>query len=285
MNPARANDMMKKTTIKRASRSHRAVIQAAPDRGAGVTLTELLVVLLIVGLLSTIALPVYMNRAERARISTAEAECRQIAEAEEACAAVHTLYVAIQVLDDVAGSTADGLNSTRDDSIQFETSQYAIDPSRPVARLSVSQPLISTSSEDTRVRNMVRNWGGPFLNPQHIYTGTSDTVEPTNNESYIRRDYPLDPWGQPYRFYSPLGIIGSSATSTSPDSFDSTGFSDGVVTNNDQRFDRFAIVSFGPNGESNSNTADADDDDIIYFFGPITAQKETDYAPLPTAGL
>src|SRR5262245_24954443 len=83
----------------------------------GVTLTELLVVLVIISILSTIAVPVYINHAERGRIATAQSEVKTIAEAEDACGSFHSFYVPLQVLDDISGQAGNGGLSSNADAI------------------------------------------------------------------------------------------------------------------------------------------------------------------------
>jgi hypothetical protein len=59
-------------------------------------------------------------------------------------------------------------------------------------------------------------------------------------------------------------LIGSRAAASGPDALDSDEFSDGVLTADDPRFTTYAIVSYGPDGVSDS--AGAAQDDIIYLF-------------------
>ncbi len=54
-----------------------------PSRRAGLTLTELLVVVVIVSLLATIAVPVYTNQAAKARLALTLTEEKEIADAEQ----------------------------------------------------------------------------------------------------------------------------------------------------------------------------------------------------------
>jgi prepilin-type N-terminal cleavage/methylation domain-containing protein len=247
---------------------------------AGVTLTELLVVLVVISILSTIALPVYINHAQKARVSTAQLEVRNIAEAMQACGAIHGFYVPIQVLDDIADSSGVG-GSTESDAIDLESGIFLIDPSLSVKNLD-QQPSLDDTSADARVENMVENWEGPFLNAHRIFTADVNSVDPDLLSGSLQRlDHPLDPWGQPYRFYSPLGVVGSSALSVQTSVWRSTSFSNGVVTNSDDRFDLFAIVSFGPDAQPNfRSTGINNPDDIIYFFGKAVADRtETGFAP------
>ena len=94
------------------------------------------------------------------------------------------------------------------------------------------------------------------------------------NPTDRRRDFPLDPWGRPYRMYSSIGIVGTGALG---DNYNSDTFSNGHLTENDDRFDRYAIVSFGPNGKSDTYIGATElKDDIVYYFGG--AISETRYS-------
>ena len=73
----------------------------------------------------------------------------------------------------------------------------------------------------------------------------------------MRNGPALDPWGTPYMFYSPLGVIGGG-------DLDSDAFGGGAVTAQDDRFETFAIVSYGPDGQSDS--ASGGDDDLLLLF-------------------
>lgn len=237
----------------------------------GLTLTELLVVMLIIGLLSTIAVPVYINRMEGARVQLALAEMREIANAQEQVAIIHGFYVPFQVLD----NTPEGPNNPatgdtiRDD---FRPNLFVINPLvRPQDQIGNQ---LSLSSSNARVLNLVDRWEGPFLNPQRVYIDDGAQGRPGDpnyvNAPYFRLDFPLDPWGSPYRFYSPLGIIGSSSYTLNYNNL-GVNFSDGILTNQDNRnFDRYAVVSWGRDGfpdfgglsPGNNNR-----DDLVYLFG------------------
>jgi prepilin-type N-terminal cleavage/methylation domain-containing protein len=249
------------------------------DKSRGLTLTELLVVMLIIGLLSSIAVPVYVNRMEDARIRLAQGECREIAMAEEQCALIHGYYLPFQVLDD--------LQHPRNVSMQGDTIR-----NEPDGQLYVINPLIrpedqrgnqlrlSLTSQNPRVRDIVDHWGGPFISYHRVYTGNQDPKDYNFiNTTEVRLDFPLDPWGQPYRFYSPLGIIGSDALNT--DITDLTySFSNGQLTSNDDRnFQRYAVVSFGRDGIPETGAGIDNRDDIIYFFG--VAGVESDFGLRP----
>lgn len=240
----------------------------------GVTLTELLVVLAIIGLLATIAIPVYVQRTEEARVRTAQQEVREIAKAEEMVAMIHGFYVPIQVLDDIAVDLTN--RTTRTDDLQNETDTiYLIDPYVNVQDQIAGnppQPTLQDRDTNPRVHKLYYFWQGPFLNPSRVFIGDETSAEPRQlSEDLIRRDHPLDPWGQPYRMYSPVGIVGSSAGATDRGSFNTGSFSNGRLTTNDDRFDRFAIVSFGRDNLSDGVSYTGND--IFYLFGIVATES------------
>lgn len=238
-----------------------------------VTLAELLVVLAILTLLATMAIPVYVNKAEQARRVVALAECRNIAEAEQACSVIHGYYVPMHTLDNLPdlppGESSPG-SLPRDDWENYPqvTAIYAINTAMSPTDQDGNQfNLEDTDTNDDSVVRMIRNWGGPFLQPQRVYRGEDDEVNLEDmTQQEVSWDLILDPWGRPYRFYSPLGYIGSSqSTQISIPTNNAKTIDDGYLTSNDPRFDRYAIVSFGPDGRSNTNTSI--DDDVWYEFG------------------
>lgn len=249
--------------------------QYGQHRQSGITLTELLVVLVIVSILATIAMPVYVNQAEKARSSAATLEVKLIADAEDYVGAIYGFYVPIQLLDDLPGQRGqDGVGANAD-AIRSELSSIAlIDINKNLLDLATGQPTLGQYSTNSRVSKLLYHWDGPFLSPQRVYYEGSGAIEDaTGNEA--ARDYPLDPWGNPYRFYSPVGIVGSGAQSST---YNSSNFSDGRIQRSEDRFDRYAIVSFGPDGESDKNvTGTNDPDDIIYLFGKVNVPSETTF--------
>jgi prepilin-type N-terminal cleavage/methylation domain-containing protein len=229
----------------------------------GVTLTELLVVMVIIAILTTIAVPVYLNKAENARINTAKADVRQLAEAEDSCAIAHGFYVPLQVLNDLPANlnrTASPSGSLPDLIYPSETNRYLIDPSMTIdevlnntltiRRDQNSQAVGGSTTTDARVTKMIDEWQGPFLN-FHRYgrLTSSSTILEFNGPQEHPDNYPIDPWGNPYLFYVPQGVLNIYSGSASIDT----------------RFMRYAIVSAGPNGKI-TNLIDQQDD-IVYVFG------------------
>ncbi|MBI1784077.1 prepilin-type N-terminal cleavage/methylation domain-containing protein [Candidatus Sumerlaeota bacterium] len=241
---------------------------------AGVTLTELIVVLAIVSLLATLAVPVVITRQREAKYAIARSECETLAKGEELCGLSHGYYVPLQVLDDnpkVAGSTP-----TITDSIDGElTTIQLIDVNvNPTQQLGAQDTLASTKLAVLRLES---DWGGPFVQPQRVFV---DPNIPPPSQTLQRTDYPLDPWLFPYRLYSPLGVVGSSA-GTNPlgspitvSDMQAAGFSNGNLTNLDRRFDRYAVVSYGPNGVTDGLNPTSPDD-VVYFFGTLVRRTDT----------
>jgi type II secretory pathway pseudopilin PulG len=251
---------------------------------SGTTLTELLVVLVIISLLSTIAVPVYVGHAERARRAVAIQETRELAHAMETVGALHGFYVPLQVLDDLPGGTqaTEVQDPQSSDAIGDESEISLVEFTNTLLALNNNQPRIS--DDDIRVNRMVNEWQGPFINFQRFYIVDSSNPDLTGNNG--RFDFPLDPWGRPYRLYSPLGHVGSGAVTPTVNGriASPSNFSDGVVTTAGSFVDRFAVVSFGPDGEppANPTIISPNDDEIFYTFGTINLERtETSFAPLP----
>jgi len=248
-----------------------------------VTLTELLVVMAIVTLLATIAVPVYIQRTEQARRATAQFEVRNIAEAQQQVALTHGFYVPIHTLDNLPfddGSTTDNQDSW--DEYIAPNQIFFVDAFSDLAtqaaggnQSTLSDAINGNASAEAR---MVFFWTGPFLNPQRVVTNG------TRNDDNLSYDVVLDPWGRPYLMYSPIGIVANNDIDTlvTYDSFPSDAnvaritVDNGELQDNDggagDLFDRWAIISYGANGVRDlTNNPGTNDiiDDIYYTFGAI----------------
>lgn len=229
-------------------------IQTKSTRGS--LIVETLGILLLMSLLVAVAVPSYWNRSATTKMDRAKAEVRQLADAQRAAAQLHGYYLPLQLLDNAADT-----RSERTDSIANESENLAlVDPSGDLEAQAESPKLLGGNP------NALANWAGPLVQTKRVYlSDQGDSFDLASlDASALRRDYPLDPWGNPYRFYSPLGLIGSRAGESAADALDSDAFSDGRLTKIDDRFSAFAIVSYGPDGLSDSATEA--DDDVIYLF-------------------
>lgn len=227
-------------------------------RERGNMFVETLIILAVIGLMVLIAIPVYSGRASQSKLDQATREIERLALAEKQVAEKYGYYLPLQVLDDVpAGS--EGI-----DSIANEPDAVRLIPTEVEGEPPAAQPAVAEIAEE---------WNGPYAQTKRVYLGAaSESLDLAELEpETLQLDHPLDPWGTPYRFYAPTGIIGSAALSEEEGALNNPEFSDGVVTANDDRFDTFAIVSFGPNGQSDSMTEE--DDDIIYLFKEVEAPE------------
>jgi prepilin-type N-terminal cleavage/methylation domain-containing protein len=272
----------------------------------GVTMTELLVVLLIIALLGTIAVPVYLSRVKTAGVRTAAVEARQLAEAEEMCAVMHGFFLPLQMLDDVVSIEGVTTNDTYADDIQRDMDDnavvyYVYKISLPFEQqdnrvVNQEQLRVGDYENDRDLARMYYEWEGPFINYQRFFMGADSydrpITSPIDSDAYqVLRDFPLDPWGQPYRVFSPMGYTGNddpafdtNSTRNTPvewdqnEDFMTLEIQDRSNDRTDDPYDRWAIVSFGPNQKPDEENEE-DNDDIIHSFGFITSETSYDRFP------
>ena len=252
----------------------------------GVTLTELLVVLAIISLLATLAVPVYVNRTEQARRATARAEVRAIADAQELVAATHQFYVPIHVLDNLPNDNAfteerDDFENDPDSGDKFFIDPFTSIPAQEGNQISIadaqnilSGTVTNSTGAGQRAANLIAFWSGPFLNPSRV---TFDIEEDIDDQNEISADVVLDPWGNPYIFFSPLGPMSNFSDLSDLSNFDATDtngridFDNGEIQDaidSTDPFDRFAIVSYGPDGLLDPANGNANFvNDVFYTFG------------------
>jgi prepilin-type N-terminal cleavage/methylation domain-containing protein len=253
-----------------------------------VTLTELLVVLAIISLLATIAVPVFIQKTEQARLAVARQEVREIAAAEDHVALLYGFYVPIHILNNVPNLPAGQAATTPRDDFENDpnlSSKAVMDPFADLQN-QVSNPLlmnVTNIEQNVRIRKLVNAWAGPFLNPQRLAMGDADMGSLSNSaggatQTEVSRALVIDPWGRPYRIYSPEGVVGSAVVTDPPTLSTATGLfdltlDDGQLTNTDQRFDRWAIVSFGRDGVTDTGITGELRDDIFYVFGIVPGES------------
>lgn len=233
------------------------------SREQGVTLTELLLVLLIVSLLATLAIPTVTRRARDARVAAAQADAKALAEAQMTCGLIHGYFVPLQLLDDVPRN-----NDIESDHIGNADNVLVTNINQEIQDQIGTQLTIDTSALDDV-------WEGPFYQAQRVYVDDPDNPFQVQT---LEHDFPLDPWRRPYILYSPVGVVGSTAGSAAAAGTlvtddliraNPSSWGNGQVTTQNDRFDRWAIVSFGPDGQAGDINGSPTDlgDDIIYFFG------------------
>lgn len=189
----------------------------------GITLVELLVVLLIIGILSTIASNVYIQRVTLARVSAAKATISQL---EAAIAAYQSDVGQLPpsgsgtVVADVVGATLDN------DTFPAQGNGYLF--------LSLTRSL-----NGNMLAPLESRWRGPYIDIPESSVGTLAGTAPTNSTELPQLQI-LDPWGNPYVYvrhqdYDALGGTELPAESVLADAethFNASGFQ---------------IISNGPN--------------------------------------
>jgi hypothetical protein len=159
-------------------------------------------------------------------VAVALSEMQTLANAEDVCALDTNFYVSLEALNDLS-STPDPASR---DNVLSNGGTYAAETWRGDFRPGGRLDLV----------NRTLAWGGPYVTFQ--FGRTQETAGPYDVGS------PLDPWGTPYWFYSPLGLLrGDTGTATLE------GYGD--------QFGRYTIVSYGLDGVKSA-------DDLTYQFGP-----------------
>jgi len=228
--------------------------------GAGFSIIELLIAVIIIGILVAIVIPVLLRRADDARVAAADSDLEHIQDAEER-AHINTGYVyRFYVLDDTPGG--DGRYNPADpsdlDGIHDEPLNYFPFPTRIF--LDYKTGLFITNYQNIFVR-MTRNetefgWSGPYIN----YTRLRDVD---------RNDLPEDPWGEEYILFTPQGWVDHRMGTVETVYFffaTDLGTTMPLVW---PFFDRFTVLSKGPNrapGDGTSLARFGTDDDLKRQF-------------------
>lgn len=153
------------------------------------------------------------------------------------------------------------------DRIGLEANILLIDPLIRPTDQQGNQPTLSGASNNGRVLDMRDNWAGPFID----FRRATNTPNP-QSQGDQRNDFPLDPWGQPYRFFSPIGVIGTGAGQEAiddPENLSSTSFGDGALTTVEDHFDRYAVMSTGRDTRFDDQLTLIEGDDIVHLFSVV----------------
>lgn len=180
--------------------------------------------LILMGLLATAHPPAALAQAGDARTVAAQADLRALATALETCALDTTYYVSLETLNDLDWSAANPLW----DNLTRSGGPYVLRPTE--GRFRPARVNLATA---------FNRWQGPYMTYQDGQTQTGTT--PYDQGS------PLDPWGTPYYFFSPLGLVRGDAGTITLELYGDA-------------FDRYTLVSLGPDGVQST-------DDLIYRFG------------------
>lgn len=203
----------------------------------GVTLLELIVVVLIISILSTISVAVYTGQVEKARIAAAKTTISQM---ESACHVYQT---------DVG---------------QFPPSGTFGAPivGAPVWGCGYMTLALLHSVNGNALNPADKRWNGPYLELDNKNLGNRDGVPLASITSSINKAEIniLDPWGMPYQYvrFDNYSVYKAAELPTTSPFF---------ATETHYNVSTFQIYSYGPNTITAGASGDAglDTDDITNF--------------------
>lgn len=241
----------------------------SPRPTRGFTILEVVVAMIIISILTLIIMPTVTNRANQARIASAEADMQTLAEAESRASIDMNYYIVPWRLNNVIGSVVPRLSTTNDD--QSIHPDYANYDDMFINIVTLDIPGNVNEIHDDFIENETDfGWRGPYVNFKRDDNG--------NN-------WPEDPWGNDYILFTKAGGLFApepdSATNmqfetTGPSFIQNDGTTNAGISGLDGQFDRPAWISLGPNeipGDGSGIAADrgdagfyGNDDDIIVEF-------------------
>jgi prepilin-type N-terminal cleavage/methylation domain-containing protein len=235
---------------------------ASRDRAqAAFSIIELLIAIIIIGILVAIIIPVLMKRADEARLAAAESDLEHLQAAEER-AAIDTGYLyRFYVLDDVIGGNGVYLPFDINDTDGIRDERYNTQMATPTRIFLHMTDGLFISDYATLYQRLIRNetafgWAGPYVNVHKLRDADFN-------------DIPEDPWGSDYLLFTPEGLVdqyqGRILTSTTFFAIDAGT----TVILQGPFFDRYTVLSTGPNnapGDATSTARFGTDDDLFRQF-------------------
>lgn len=234
---------------------------SASSRPEGFTLIELLIAVIIIGILATIVIGVYVNRANDARLTAAISDLEMLQQGEQHAGIDTGYFYRLYVLDDVPYGDnivpSDVAGSTdRVDGIEDE--RLRVDVANPMNIFIETTPSSSnygqmlTNGQQIFTRLMANettfNWKGPYVNFSRKIGPKIPAAKDGTGTPLIGQypGVPLDPWGNAYLLFTKEGFVsdqlGSVVSSVTIDG----------VTYDAKVFDRPTVLSLGPNGQPGS---------------------------------
>lgn len=216
----------------------------------GFTILELLIAIVIIGILVAIIVPVYVSRANQARITACQTDLDGLKSAEEHAAIDTSYFYRLYTLID--GKKGDGIPpSLPNDSIvgvRDELSRTdATNPTNMFIDTNMTPPdggQLYTGAQATLIYDRLArdetafNWNGPYVNYSRKYT-YADFNNPTPKGPV---GLPLDPWGNPYMLFTSKGYV------QEPEGVIVPNVTIGTNTYSCTGFDRATVLSLGPDG-------------------------------------
>jgi len=202
----------------------------------GVTLIELIVVLVIVSLLSTVAVGIYTKEVTRAKIARARAEIR-------------TLEVAANRYQIDVGRFPPSSSGT-------QLSPSALDQADPFAGCGYLQAALRGSLNGNANAPLSVRWSGPYMDWDDNKLGTL-AGGPIGSGTAIPEIQFLDPWGNPYYYVSSddyAGLGGTELPVGHPYAATETYYNAST----------FQLMSFGPDGltDTSAGNLGTEPDDV-----------------------
>lgn len=251
---------------------------------AGFSIIELLIALIIIAILVAMVILIASQRAAEARLRTAQADLRLLAEAEQQAVIDIGYFLRLYVLDDVVGGDGigptavpnpldviDGLQDERFNTRNPDGPVYGIVPDFGSIPVNVSTTGRPGALFD--ITSLVRNEtllgiGLPYITYPRQYE------DPATGNQY---NVPRDPWGNPYVILTREGFVNDvdtlfagTPTGASPALIDAVSMVGGPSGLDGTIFDRLTLVSFGPNALPGDGSGVAPDgnfgagDDLVY---------------------
>jgi general secretion pathway protein G len=241
-------------------------LSAGSDAARGFSIIELLVAVIIIGILVAIIVPRLSDRAEEAKRARVNQDLELIQKAQEQVLIDTSYFVRLYVLDDVRGDDGtpnafpnndadlvDGF-AEEDTNAAYGNNERVFIDSRhqvlPTTERILDGTLASRVFERLVINETFYGWRGPYLTYQ-VDRNNGQPSAAGNARTYIGDDA----WGNDYLLFTPEGLVNDfyqfdPATGTA---LIGNGLIANTITiksvNYDcSVFDRFVVLSLGPNG-------------------------------------
>lgn len=196
----------------------------------GFTAIEIAMVAAVIAILSLIALPIFRNRVDEAKIAAAQADLNAMMKAQQVIKADIDAYARLEDLDNIE---LNGYTGPPPGGVTNEVPFFKyVKPSDTLSPDPNSRQVLTTNAQRGQLAGIPDHpvWRGPYVAFQrHVkYEDLRDATQYPNAANYLRslsgdpyaaiQDFPtgtfsdadenripIDPWGNPYLFFPPNG--------------------------------------------------------------------------------